>query len=42
MGKVRELQSQNDHMSVHWMPSSEVVGKETTETHRVPKEHGET
>ena len=40
-GILRELQSQNDFMSFHGVPSSEVVNKEVIKTRWVLKPHGE-
>ena len=40
-GILRELQSHNDFMSFHGVPSSEVVNKEVIKTRRVLKQQGE-
>ena len=41
-GTLKELQSQNDFMSMHGVPNSEVVNKEVIKTRWVLKEQGET
>ena len=40
-GKLKELQSQNDFMSMHGVSSSEVANKEAIRTRWVLKEQGE-